>query len=94
MRAQCARTNTRPHARHAQAAVNMVQFNKDVIVSASGDHTLKIWSMQTGECIRTLEGHERGLCLKREKLKDSLFLCGGGGESCLRKSRPVLVKEA
>jgi F-box/WD-40 domain protein MET30 len=25
------------------------------------DHTLKIWSLQTGQCIRTLEGHTDGI---------------------------------
>lgn len=44
-----------------QAAVNMIQFNRDIIVSASGDHLVKIWSIETGQCLRTLEGHERGV---------------------------------
>ena len=28
------------------------------IVSASEDYTVKVWDVQTGECIRTLKGHE------------------------------------
>ena len=27
------------------------------VVSASGDRTLKVWDMATGECVATLEGH-------------------------------------
>ena len=27
------------------------------VVSASGDGTLKVWELLTGECVRTLEGH-------------------------------------
>ena len=28
------------------------------VVSASGDGTLKVWKLLTGECVRTFEGHE------------------------------------
>jgi F-box and WD-40 domain protein 1/11 len=44
-----------------QAAVNMIQFRGDIAVSASGDHMIKIWSIETGQCLKTLEGHERGV---------------------------------
>ena len=27
------------------------------VVSASNDNTLKVWDMETGECVATLEGH-------------------------------------
>ena len=27
------------------------------IVSASGDKTLKVWDIETGKCVTTLEGH-------------------------------------
>jgi WD40 repeat protein len=27
------------------------------VVSASGDSTLKVWDVATGECVATLEGH-------------------------------------
>ena len=47
------------------SAVNVVQFDSKYIVSASGDRTLKVWSVSTGECLRTLVGHSRGIaCLQ------------------------------
>ncbi|KAG0221636.1 hypothetical protein BGX31_009658, partial [Mortierella sp. GBA43] len=62
-----------------RAAVNAVQFSSEsaaaspfpgsprVVVSASGDKTIKIWSFETGECLRTLEGHARGIaCIQFE----------------------------
>ncbi|KAF8982874.1 hypothetical protein BGZ46_000436 [Entomortierella lignicola] len=62
-----------------RAAVNAVQFTPEtgppspfaesprVVVSASGDKTIKIWSFETGECLRTLEGHGRGIaCIQFE----------------------------
>ncbi|KAF8939040.1 hypothetical protein BGZ52_000299, partial [Haplosporangium bisporale] len=60
------------------AAVNAVQFSPEssetiymghqrVVVSASGDRSVKIWSFETGECLRTLEGHTRGIaCIQFE----------------------------
>ncbi|KFH70773.1 hypothetical protein MVEG_03621 [Podila verticillata NRRL 6337] len=61
-----------------RAAVNAVQFSPEssetiymghqrVVVSASGDRSVKIWSFETGECLRTLEGHTRGIaCIQFE----------------------------
>ena len=36
--------------------------NGKTIVSASWDETLKIWDVESGKCLTTLEGH-RYLCL-------------------------------
>ncbi|KAF9579508.1 hypothetical protein BGW38_004205, partial [Lunasporangiospora selenospora] len=61
-----------------RAAVNAVQFSPEnsvspfagsprIVVSASGDRSIKIWSFETGECLRTLEGHARGIaCIQFE----------------------------
>jgi len=41
--------------------------NVRVVVSASGDKTIKVWSFDTGECLRTLYGHARGIaCIQLE----------------------------
>ena len=39
--------------------VSSAQFSPDGtnIVSASGDKTVRVWSVATGECVQTLEGH-------------------------------------
>ena len=43
------------------AAVNAIQVHGDQIVSASGDRTIKIWSLQSGACIMTIPGHSKGI---------------------------------
>jgi F-box and WD-40 domain protein 1/11 len=48
-----------------RAAVNVVDFDNTYIVSASGDRTIKVWSVDTCEFVRTLTGHTRGVaCLQ------------------------------
>ena len=31
--------------------------NNHYVVSGSGDHTVRIWSVKSGDCIKTLKGH-------------------------------------
>ena len=42
------------------------QFSPDGtnIVSASDDQTVRVWSVATGECVQTLEGHSVGVILR------------------------------
>ncbi|KAI9319698.1 WD40-repeat-containing domain protein [Dichotomocladium elegans] len=41
-----------------------------VIVSGSSDNTIKIWSLETGQCLRTLFGHAHGItALSYDKLR-------------------------
>ncbi|KAF2224925.1 WD40-repeat-containing domain protein [Elsinoe ampelina] len=43
------------------AAVNAIQIYEDTIVSASGDRTIRMWNIKTGECIREINGHVKGI---------------------------------
>ena len=44
---------------HTGKVVYSAQFSRDgtQIVSAGGDKTVRVWSVATGECVQTLEGH-------------------------------------
>ncbi|KAH0551289.1 hypothetical protein GP486_007439, partial [Trichoglossum hirsutum] len=43
------------------AAVNAIQLYGDEVVSASGDRTIKVWSLVNGNCIQTVQGHTKGI---------------------------------
>ena len=62
------------------------------VVSASDDRTLKVWNVETRECLATLEGHSGGvrcgvhctfvmMCLRRRSM--ALPSLRTGGASCL-----------
>jgi len=62
-----------------RAAVNVIDFDRRYIVSASGDRTIKVWDMSTCEFVRTLNGHKRGIaCLQ---YRDSLVVSGSSDNS-------------
>ena len=41
--------------------VTCLQFNQKYLMTGSYDATVKIWRVDTGECIRTLTGHKKGI---------------------------------
>lgn len=43
------------------AAVNAIQIHGDLLVSASGDRVIKVWSLKDGKCLRSLAGHQKGI---------------------------------
>ena len=48
-----------------EAPVNAVQFKNNMIVTGSGDRSVKVWSLKDGSAIRSLDGHTRGIaCLQ------------------------------
>ena len=53
----------------------MIELNRDVIVSASDDTTVKMWKVSTGECLRTLTLHSDSV-FGLEKVKDGVFASG------------------
>lgn len=48
---------------HIENVITCLQYNpkSGLIVSGSDDHTLKVWSSETGRCISTLKGHTGGV---------------------------------
>lgn len=44
-----------------EGPVNAVGLENGRAVSASGDGKMMLWDVETGECIRVFEGHEKGL---------------------------------
>lgn len=58
-------------------------YTKDVLITGSQDTTAKIWSFETGECLKTLEGHIGAiLCMAIDALGKILFT--GSGDHTIR----------
>ena len=41
---------------HSKSVNSIKLIEENLLVSCSDDHTLKIWDLDEGKCIRTLEG--------------------------------------
>ncbi|KAH8549327.1 WD40-repeat-containing domain protein [Umbelopsis sp. PMI_123] len=64
------------------AGIYCIQFDDEKIVSGSRDHTVKIWDMQTGTCIRTLWQHTASvLCLQY----DDRFIISGSSDKTIKQ---------
>lgn len=61
--------------------VTCLQFNQKYLMTGSYDATVKIWKVDTGECIRTLTGHKKGI---RSLAFDSQKLITGGLDSTIK----------
>lgn len=55
--------------------ITCLQFNRKYLVTGSYDTSIKIWRVDSGECIRTLTGHTKGV---RSLAFDSQKLITGG----------------
>jgi WD40 repeat protein len=44
-----------------RAAVNSVHFRDNVVATASGDRTVRLWNLKTGTLLRTISAHSRGI---------------------------------
>lgn len=58
--------NIEPYAHLAtfrghSAAVNAIDIHEDLLISASGDRTMRVWNTTTGQCIRSLVGYGKGV---------------------------------
>lgn len=64
-----------------EAPVNAVQFKNNMIVTGSGDRSVKVWSLKDGSAIRSLDGHTRGIaCLQF----DGDFVVSGSSDKSIR----------
>lgn len=69
-----------------EGPVNAVGLQSGRVVSASGDGKMILWDIESGERLRTFEGHDRGLaCIefKVQSLAVVLLPCGADGDVCL-----------
>ncbi len=54
------RCSTRIFRGHTNG-IMCLQFDDNILVTGSYDSTIKIWNIDTGDCIRTLRGHTSGI---------------------------------
>lgn len=63
------------------AAVNAIQINGNLIVSASGDRLIRVWDVKTGQCLRVLPGHQKGIACVQF---DSKRIVSGSSDNSVR----------
>jgi F-box/WD-40 domain protein MET30 len=61
--------------------VTCLQFNRKYLMTGSYDSTIKIWRVDTGECIKTLTGHTKGV---RSLVFDTQKLITAGLDSTIK----------
>ena len=60
---------------HVHSVRTFCQINKKYFASGSFDHTIKIWDIDSWECVQTLNGHELNIiCLNCECCTDNNVL--------------------
>ena len=67
------------------SGVTSVSFSPDgaSIVSGSGDKTVKVWSVESGECVTMFEGHSRGV-LSVSFSPDGAFIVSGSMDHTIK----------
>jgi WD40 repeat protein len=78
---QCTKQfNSKPHtSRVTQFLMN----DTGQFISCSHDQTIKVWSLESGECVTTLEGHDSAvLCMT--VMKDGILTSGSIGEHSIK----------
>jgi len=60
---------------HTNYVYSLIKINEATIVSGSYDKSIKVWNIDSGECLKTLLGHKNGIkCLL--KLNDTTIVSG------------------
>lgn len=68
---------------HGASVITYLLLSNNRVISASDDHTINVFSVETGERLHSLEGHEGGVwCLAVHKESDSLI--SGSTDTTLR----------
>lgn len=63
------------------AAVNVVKIHENTVVSGGGDRTIHIWNIETGQKVRTLTDHTKGIaCLQY----NGRFIVSGSSDNTVR----------
>jgi WD40 repeat protein len=58
-------------------------YTRDILITGSQDTTAKVWSVETGECLKTFQGHIGAvLCLTTDAVGKLLFT--GSGDNTIR----------
>ncbi|KAJ2298270.1 hypothetical protein IWW55_004522 [Coemansia sp. RSA 2706] len=67
-------------AGHA-VAINAISLHGDMLVSASGDRTVRLWDLATRTCVRTLDEHTRGVATLDF---DGAYIVSGSSDRSIR----------
>ena len=63
------------------AAVNALKLRDNVIVSGSGDHTILLWSLQSGEILQKINIHQMGVVCLQYNVR---FIVSGSSDKTAR----------
>jgi F-box and WD-40 domain protein 1/11 len=63
------------------AAVNAIQIDGELIVSASGDRFIKLWRLTDGSIVKTLVGHQKGIACVQS---DGKRIVSGSSDNTVR----------
>eukprot|EP01006_Ploeotia_vitrea_P041300 TRINITY_DN66502_c6_g15_i2.p1 TRINITY_DN66502_c6_g15~~TRINITY_DN66502_c6_g15_i2.p1 ORF type:complete len:507 (+),score=24.93 TRINITY_DN66502_c6_g15_i2:21-1541(+) len=52
-----------------------LQFDMNTLITGSGDNNIRVWDMESGQCLKTLYGHTGFVCCLQ--FQDNLLISGG-----------------
>jgi len=63
---------------HGKNVTSLCLLGQNKIISGSWDGTAKVWDVETGECLQTLEGHDNGVCVGYDAGSDTIYTGASG----------------